>query len=165
MKSIILPLLLLSSLNAQTLEGLYKTQSFLYIKSSFVEFFKLNGKYYAYAIANENNSPPRKDSNNPNPNLRNRSDKGVVFLYNLVQTAPNTYENGKVYNFYDGRTYYVTIHQEENGDLDFFVSIYKKSIIGKSFLWKHIDDKSLEEKHIKKPDFNEVLKTISQINP
>ncbi|PAF43959.1 DUF2147 domain-containing protein [Helicobacter sp. 11S02596-1] len=156
-------------LNAQSLEGIYETESFLYMKSAFVEFFKHDGKYYAYAIANTDGSSAQKDKHNPNPALRDRSDKGVVFLYDLTQTSPDNYRDGKAYNFYDGRTYYVKISQKPNGDLEFYSSLYKDGIIGKSFLWKRIDkdtlDKYLEAKKLKEPNFHQVLESISQINP
>ncbi|PAF48396.1 hypothetical protein BKH46_00335 [Helicobacter sp. 12S02634-8] len=165
MKSLVFMICVSIFAYAQKLEGLYQTESFLYIQSSLVEFFKFQGKYYAYAIANTNGSPAQKDTHNPNPALRNRTDKGVVFLYDLKQTSPSTYEQGRVYNFYDGRTYYVHIHQKKNGDLSFFVSLYQGGIIGKSFLWKHINEDYLQKHHITKPDFNNVLKSLSQINP
>ncbi|BDQ27422.1 hypothetical protein ASB1_10980 [Helicobacter heilmannii] len=63
MVSVGLPLL------AQALDGIYKTQAFLYMKSSYVEFFKYGDHYYAYGIANVDGSPAGKDIYNKDPAL------------------------------------------------------------------------------------------------
>ncbi|MDO7253547.1 DUF2147 domain-containing protein [Helicobacter cappadocius] len=164
MKYGIIVLFFLNFLFGNELVGVYQSQSFLFFKSAYVEFFKINGEYYAYGLENADHSPPKKDSKNPNPELRNRNDKGVVFLYDLIQTSPNNYKNGKAYNFYDGRTYYVRIHQRKNGDLDFYSSIDSTGYIGKTFLWKKLTEEEVKERGIKRPNFQEVLSTISQIN-
>ncbi|PAF52682.1 DUF2147 domain-containing protein [Helicobacter sp. 13S00477-4] len=164
MKKIFFIALIAISLKSQNLEGIYQTSSFWWQKKVFVEFFKFNNKYYAYAIKNIDNSPAKKDSHNPNPELRNRSDKGVVFLYDLIQVSPNVYENGKTYNFYDGKTYYVKIYQKDNKDINFFVSIDPTGFIGKTFLWKHLDNDFIKENDIEKPNMQDVLKTLSDIN-
>lgn len=145
---------------ANELAGVYKSQAFLFFKSAYVEFFEFGGKYYAYGIENADHSPAGKDYKNPNPLLRDRSDKGVVFLCGLTETSPNNYEYGKAYNFYDGRTYYVKIHQKHDGDLEFHTSIDANGYIGKTFLWKKVSDKDMQDEGIIKPNFDEVLKTI-----
>lgn len=150
---------------ANELTGVYKSQSFLFFKSAYVEFFELDGKYYAYGIENADHSPAKKDYKNPNPLLRDRNDKGVVFLSGLTETSPNNYKYGKAYNFYDGRTYYVKIHQKKNGDLEFHTSVDESGYIGKTFLWKKVTDKEIQQEGIIKPNFDEVLKTIPKINP
>ncbi|WP_104707825.1 DUF2147 domain-containing protein [Helicobacter ailurogastricus] len=155
--SVSLPLL------AENLDGIYKTQAFLYMKSSYVEFFKYGDHYYAYGIANTDGSPAGKDIYNKDPALRERSDKGVVFLYGLTRVCGNTYKNGKAYNFYDGRTYYVQIHQDKNGDLKFLPSLDRRGFFGKTFIWKRIDEAYLKKRGIKKPDFSGVLQTLKQL--
>lgn len=150
---------------ANELTGVYKSQAFLFFKSAYVEFFEFGGKYYAYGIENADHSPAKKDYKNPNPLLRDRSDKGVVFLSGLTETSPNNYKYGRAYNFYDGRTYYVKIHQKHNGDLEFHTSIDASGYIGKTFLWKKVTDKDMQQEGIIKPNFDEVLKTIPEIKP
>ncbi|WP_104686912.1 DUF2147 domain-containing protein [Helicobacter felis] len=150
-------------LGANTLEGVYKTQSFLYMKSSYVEFFKHGGKYYAYGIANADGSKARKDIYNKNPALRDRSDKGVVFLYGLTHVKDNLYKSGKAYNFYDGRTYYVRVWQQKNGDLKFRPSFDKRGFFGKTFIWRKVDNAYLKDHEITKPDFSQVLETLKAI--
>ncbi|WP_104758829.1 DUF2147 domain-containing protein [Helicobacter bizzozeronii] len=153
----------ITPLCAGTLEGIYQTQAFLYMKASYVEFFKYEDKYYAYGIANVDGSPARKDIYNKNPALRNRSDKGVVFLYNLQHIYDDTYKGGRAYNFYDGRTYYVQIHQKKNGDLKFLPSLDRRGFFGKTFIWKKLDENYLKEHNITRPNFFEVLQTLKQI--
>ncbi|MFC3847700.1 DUF2147 domain-containing protein [Helicobacter baculiformis] len=150
-------------LGANALEGVYQTQSFLYMKSSYVEFFKYEGKYYAYGIANVDGSQAKKDIYNKDPALRDRSDKGVVFLYDLTHVNDDTYKNGRAYNFYDGRTYYVQVRQKKNGDLKFLPSFDRRGFFGKTFIWKKLDDAYLKEHGIVKPDFSRVLETLKEI--
>ncbi|WP_104750235.1 DUF2147 domain-containing protein [Helicobacter cynogastricus] len=151
------------ALGASTLEGVYKTQSFLYMKSSYVEFFKYGDKYYAYGIANVDGSSARKDIYNKNPALRDRSDKGVVFLYGLTHVEGNIYRGGHAYNFYDGRTYYVRVRQKKNGDLKFLPSLDRHGFFGKTFIWKKLDNAYLKNHDIVKPDFSQVLETLKEI--
>ncbi|PAF53519.1 hypothetical protein BKH42_05585 [Helicobacter sp. 13S00482-2] len=164
MKYLFLFLFFIDSVFGNQLAGIYQSQSFLLFKSAYVEFFEFNGKYYAYGIENTDHSPPKKDSKNPNPYLRNRSDKGVVFLYGLVHTSADNYKYGKAYNFYDGRTYHIKIHQRKNGDLDFRSSIDSTGYIGKTFLWKKLTQDEIEKAGIKRPNFHEVLNTISELD-
>ncbi|WP_120945978.1 MULTISPECIES: DUF2147 domain-containing protein [Helicobacter] len=150
-------------LGASTLEGVYETQSFLYMKSSYVEFFKYKGKYYAYGIANVDGSKARQDIYNKDPALRQRSDKGVVFLYDLTCVDKDIYKNGRAYNFYDGRTYYVQVRQKKNGDLKFLPSFDRRGFFGKTFIWKKLDNAYLQAHGITKPDFSRVLETLKEI--
>ncbi|WP_163532655.1 DUF2147 domain-containing protein [Helicobacter suis] len=145
------------------LDGIYKTQAFLYMKASYVEFFKYGDKYYAYGIANVDGSKAHKDIYNKNPALRNRSDKGTVFLYKLSRACGDTYTGGRAYNFYDGRTYYVQIKQKKNGDLKFLPSLDRRGFFGKTFIWKRLDEDYLKKHGITKPNFSEVLQTLKQL--
>lgn len=54
------------------------------------------------------NDPSRKDINNPNPALRNRSIVGVVIWQHGKETGPLQW-SGSLYNTLDGRTYYGTV--------------------------------------------------------
>lgn len=55
------------------------------------------------------NDPSRKDINNPNPALRNRSIVGIVIWQHGKETGPLLW-SGSLYNTLDGRTYYGTVH-------------------------------------------------------
>ncbi|WP_043902615.1 DUF2147 domain-containing protein [Helicobacter cetorum] len=151
---------ILGASEALELPGVYKTQAFLNAKSSYVEFFEYKGKFYAYGISNADGSNARKDKNNPDPRLRNRSDKGVVFLSDLTQVGHRYYKGGKAYNFYDGRTYYVKVVQNDNGDLEFTPSYDKWGYVGKTFTWKRLDNQEIKSLKIKRFDLGEVIRTI-----
>ncbi len=158
--SIILISIFCGLLEAVELPGVYQTQPFLSIKSSFVEFFEHDGKFYAYGISNADGSSAKKDEHNPNPKLRDRSDKGVIFLTGLTKKGERFYKGGKAYNFYDGRTYYVKVTQNPNGDLEFTPSYDKWGYVGKTFTWKRLSDEEIKNLKLKRFDLNEVLKTI-----
>lgn len=86
------------------LEGYYMTHKGESGRQSIVEFFQKDGKYYCYGFANVDGSAPKKDVNNENPALRERFDKGSVFVYNLVRDGKSdVFKNGKVYNFDAGK--------------------------------------------------------------
>ena len=92
------------------LEGYYMTHKGESGRQSIVEFFKKGDKYYCYGFANVDGSAPKKDVNNENPALRNRFDKGSVFVYNLVRDGnSDVFKNGKVYNFDVGKEYYAKV--------------------------------------------------------
>lgn len=57
------------------------------MKSFFVEFFEYNGKFYVYGIFDVDGFKVRKDKFNFNLKLRDCSDKGVVFLSDLVKVG------------------------------------------------------------------------------
>ncbi|EJB60794.1 DUF2147 domain-containing protein [Helicobacter pylori] len=158
--SLIVALVFCCFLGAVELPGVYQTQEFLYMKSSFVEFFEHNGKFYAYGISDVDGSKAKKDKLNPNPKLRNRSDKGVVFLSDLIKVGERSYKGGKAYNFYDGKTYHVRVTQNSNGDLEFTSSYDKWGYVGKTFTWKRLSDEEIKNLKLKRFNLDEVLKTL-----
>ena len=135
------------------------------LEQSIVEFFKKDGKYYAYGFANVDGSPPKKDVNNENPALRNRFDKGSIFVYNLVRDgSSDTYKNGKVYNFDAGKTYYAKITLK--GDtLELRGSIDKSGVMGETKIWKKLSDEEVKPYLSQKPDFSVVENSLKDIQP
>ncbi len=67
-----------------------------------IEVYKRNGKYYGKATCCNYN---KKDSNNPNPKLRNRNIIGLEFIADFEWDGNNTYRNGKLYYYENGKTY------------------------------------------------------------
>ncbi len=147
------------------LEGYYMTHKGEKGQQSIVEFFKKDGKYYAYGFANVDGSPPKKDVNNENPALRNRFDKGSIFVYNLVRDgSSDTYKNGKVYNFDAGKTYYAKITLK--GDtLELRGSIDKSGVMGETKIWKKLSDEEVKPYLSQKPDFSVVENSLKDIQP
>ncbi|PAF49277.1 hypothetical protein BKH41_03920 [Helicobacter sp. 12S02232-10] len=151
-------ILLMAMAWAGDLNGIYITHIGDSGRQSIVEFFKHNGKYYAYGFANVDGSKPKKDIHNPNPALKERFDKGTVFVYDLVRDG-NTYKNGKIYNFDNGKTYYLKITLEKD-DLKLRASIDKSGLMGETLIWKKLSEQEAQKYLSQKPSFQEVLKTI-----
>lgn len=146
----------------------YKTHIGKSGRQSIVEFFtKSNGsktKIYAYGYANVDGSGPKKDIKNPNPKLRERVDKGAVFVYGLSKSASEcVYEGGEVYNYDDGKTYYLKITIESNGNLSLRASLDKKGWLGESLTWTPLSPQDIAKYEGEKPDFAVVEESYSSL--
>lgn len=164
MKTLLLSLSLCASLAfGAELEGYYMTHKGEKGQQSIVEFFKKDGKYYAYGFANVDGSGPKKDVNNENPALRNRYDKGSVFVYNLVRDgSSDVFKDGRVYNFDAGKTYYAKVTLK--GDtLELRGSIDKSGLMGETKIWKRLSDSEVKPYLSQKPDFSVVEKSLNDI--
>lgn len=147
------------------LEGYYMTHKGEKGQQSIVEFFKKDGKYYAYGFANVDGSAPKKDIHNKNSALRNRLDKGSVFIYNLVRDgSSDVFKNGRVYDFDSGKEYYAKATLK--GDtLEFRGSIDKSGLMGETKIWKKLSDKEVQPYLSQKPDFSVVEASLNDIKP
>lgn len=146
------------------LEGYYMTHKGVSGQQSIIEFFKLNDKYYAYGFVNVDGSPPKKDVKNPNPALRNRTDKGVVFMYNLVRDGDSdVFKDGRAYDF-DGHTYNVKITIVKN-ELQLRFSVDKSGFIGETKVWRRLSQEEVKPYLSQKPDFSVVLESLKDIQP
>ncbi len=140
----------------------YKTHIGKSGRQSIVEFFtKTNGnntKIYAYGYANVDGSGPKKDIKNPNPKLKERVDKGAVFVYGLSKTNDEKciYEGGEVYNYDDGKTYNLKITIESNGNLTLRASIDKNGWLGETLTWTPLSQAEIIKYEGEKPDFKVV---------
>lgn len=81
-------------------------------KDGKVQVFKENGKYYGKTIAADE---PRKDTENPDPELRGRDVVGLVFLKGFIP-KDGKYVDGTIYDPANGKTYDCTMWLED-GDL------------------------------------------------
>ncbi|MCX2717860.1 DUF2147 domain-containing protein [Helicobacter sp. MIT 21-1697] len=147
------------------LEGYYMTHKGEKGQQGIVEFFKKGNKYYAYGFANVDGAPPKKDIHNENPALRNRLDKGSVFIYNLVRDGKSdVFKNGKVYNFDAGKEYYAKVTLK--GDtLELRGSIDKSGFVGETKIWKRLNDEEAKPYLSQKPDFSVVERSLKDIKP
>ncbi|STP09371.1 DUF2147 domain-containing protein [Helicobacter cinaedi] len=145
------------------LEGYYMTHKGESGRQSIVEFFKRGDKYYCYGFANVDGSAPKKDVNNENPALRERFDKGSVFVYNLVRDGKSdVFKNGKVYNFDTGKEYYAKVTLK--GDtLELRGSVDKSGLMGETKIWKKLSDKEVAPYLSQKPDFSVVEASLKDI--
>ncbi len=154
-----------TSMFCADLNGYYMTHKGKKGQQAVVEFFKKGGKYYAYGFANIDGNPPKKDINNPNPALRNRLDRGSVFIYNLVRDGDSdNFIGGKVYNFDVGKEYYATITLK--GDtLELRGSIDQSGIIGETKTWRRLSEEEVSQYLSQKPDFSVVEESLKDIAP
>ena len=147
------------------LEGYYMTHKGEKGQQAIVEFFKQDNKYYVYGFANVDGSAPKKDVNNPNPALRERFDRGSVFVYNLVRDGKSdVFKDGKVYNFDTGKEYYAKITLKGN-TLELRGSIDKSGIMGETKIWKKLSNEEVKPYLSQKPDFSIVEKSLKDIKP
>ncbi|WP_394952602.1 DUF2147 domain-containing protein [uncultured Helicobacter sp.] len=146
------------SYGAQELAGFYKTHIGSDGRQSIVEFFSHNGKYYAYGFANVDGSSARKDSNNKNPKLRERYDRGTIFVYGLERKG-HEYRGGRVYHFRTGEVYYAKARLE--GDkLILRGSVDSMGIMGKDKIWTHLMEEEVRPYLHLKPPRDEVLQSL-----
>lgn len=140
----------------------YKTHIGKSGRQSIVEFFtkgsQAKTKIYAYGYANVDGSGPKKDIKNPNPKLRERVDKGAVFVYGLskVDNDKCVYEGGEVYNYDDGKTYHLKITIESNGNLTLRASLDKNGWLGETLVWTPLSESDIAKYEGEKPDFSVV---------
>ena len=140
----------------------YKTHIGKSGRQSIVEFFTKSSesktKIYAYGYANVDGSGPKKDIKNPNPKLRERVDKGAVFVYGLSKTDNDkcVYEGGEVYNYDDGKTYHLKITIESNGNLTLRASLDKNGWLGETLTWTPLNEADIAKYNGEKPDFSVV---------
>lgn len=128
-------------------------------RQSVVEFFERDGKYYAYGYANVDGSGPQPDINNPDPELRTRVDKGTVFVYGL-QKSGDSYKNGFVYNYDDGKTYYLKATFTDDNTLEMRASVDKLGMLGSTMVWKRLTKAQEEKYRPEKPDFKVVEESL-----
>lgn len=159
-KIIVLFALCFGILCADEIEGVYLTHIGESGRQSVVEFFEKNNKIYAYGFANVDGSAPKKDSKNPNPRLRDRVDKGSVFIYGLKKDKNGVYSGGRAYNYDDGKTYFLKITRKSNGILILYVSIDFMGFVGQSFIWTPLTKEQQEYYESQKPDFKVVLESF-----
>ena len=147
------------------LERNYMTHKGEMGQHSIVEFFKKGEKYYAYGFANVDGSAPKKDANNPDPALRERVDKGSVFVYNLVRDGKSdVFKDGKVYNFDAGKIYYAKVTLKGNV-LELRGSLDKTGYMGETKIWKRLSDEEVKPYLSQKPDFSVVEASLKDIKP
>lgn len=103
-----------------------------------VEIFEQGGKYYGKIIWTKEiynkNSQPLKDTKNPDPALRNREVKGIVFMTDFSFDGKDTWKDGKLYDAESGNTYsgYLKLRSIDVLDLRGYMGI---SMLGRTTTW------------------------------
>ncbi|RAX58037.1 hypothetical protein CCZ01_04315 [Helicobacter monodelphidis] len=149
---------------AADLKGYFMTHVGESGRQSIVEFFERDGKYYAYGFANVDGSGPKKDINNQNPELRDRVDKGTVFIYDLVPSGKDHYKGGTVYNYDSGKEYYIKISLEDGGKtLKLRASVDSAGFVGETKVWKRLTTDEEAKYFPEKPDFSVVEQSLKEL--
>jgi uncharacterized protein (DUF2147 family) len=86
------------SQNTDKVIGVYWTPE----KDGKIEIYCKNNKFYGKILTGDN--PTRKDTLNPNKNLRNRTLVGAEFMYDF-EKEDDIYVNGQIYDPNNGKTY------------------------------------------------------------
>ncbi len=139
----ILIILCLDMLIAGDISGLYLTHEDTEGGQSIVEIFKHEGKYYVYGVKNLENSPTL-DTCNKNARLRQRRSVGVVFGYDYVEKN-GEFVNGKIYDFYNCRTYYGKIVPIDASHI-YFIGAYDRFYLARrSYKWKKLTQEEAKQ--------------------
>ncbi|WP_394980800.1 DUF2147 domain-containing protein [uncultured Helicobacter sp.] len=147
---------------SEGLAGFYKTHIGSDGRQSIVEFFHYEGKYYAYGFANIDGSPAKKDSNNKNPKLRERYDRGTIFVYGL-EGEGSEYKGGRVYHFRTGEIYHAKVRLESD-TLILRGSVDRAGIVGSSKVWTRLSEQEVRPYLHLKPPMEEVLSSLKDWN-
>lgn len=143
---------------SDAIDGYYIMHEENHKAGSVVRVFEYGNKFYAFGFANLDGSPPKRDEKNRNPNLRNRLDRGTVFLYGLTRKG-DSYVQGGIYNFDNGKTYYAKA--KIVGDkLEIRASTDRLGLFGVTMIWKRLD--RIPE-GVSEPSLQDVLESLSDI--
>ena len=94
----------------------------------------ISGKTTWMLNPNDENGEPKKDLLNKDKNLRDRDRLGLVLMKGFVHIEGNVWDNGRLYNPKDGKTYtgMITLEDKNTLDLRGYVGF---SFLGKSTKW------------------------------
>lgn len=111
------------------------------IKSSKLEVYKENGKFYGKVVwlettTNSDGSSPRTDEFNPEVSKRNEPLMGKVILKDLKWDAEDKeWQDGTIYDPKNGKTYECYCKMQEDGSLYFKGYILGMTWLGRSTTW------------------------------
>ena len=95
---------------------------------------KVFGKLSWMKTPNDANGKPRLDDKNESESLRNRPLMGLILLKDFTYSGENIWENGKIYDPKNGKTYSckLTLKNKNTLDVRGFVGF---SLIGRTTTW------------------------------
>lgn len=128
---------------------------------SVVRVFEENNKYYAYGFASKSGIDLGLDTKNPDEEKRKQKIRGSIFLWNLVKKSDTRYEDGKIYNYVNGKTYYMKAEVKDD-TLVVKASVDKKGLFGKTFVWKKLTSQEVEPFLERDIDLEIIKKTLPQ---
>lgn len=125
--------------NADAITGLWWNAE----KTAKVQIYEQGGKYYGKIVhletPNDDQGNPRKDVENPNDKLKQRSLKGLVILNDLEHDEGNEYEDGEIYDPKSGKTYSCNAKLVKRDQLDLrgYIGF---SLIGRTSTWTRAEN-------------------------
>ncbi|MES2733611.1 MAG: DUF2147 domain-containing protein [Bacteroidota bacterium] len=123
--------------NADAALGTWHTES----QKSKVEIYKSGGKYFGKVITvrrtNEDGTP-LLDTKNPDAKLRSRKIAGTVIMKDFDYAGDNVWEDGKIYDPDNGKTYSckMTLVNKNQLEVRGYIGI---SLIGRTTTWNRVE--------------------------
>lgn len=111
-------------------------------KKSTIEIYKcgdkLCGKIVSLTVPNDpTTGKPKLDTKNPDPKLKTRPRLGIVLMQGFKYDDDNKWDDGKIYNPEDGKTYscYMKLENANTMEVKGYIGF---SLIGKSQTWTRV---------------------------
>lgn len=119
--------------NADRVIGTYITET----KEGKIEIFKESNKYYGKIIWRKD---ARKDTENPDEKLQNRSVIGLIFMSDFTFNGKNVWVDGTVYSIDNGNTYSGKMWLENQGKTLKMRGFLGISLLGRTATLNRLDE-------------------------
>jgi uncharacterized protein (DUF2147 family) len=123
--------------NADDIVGIWLTQK----KDGKVEIFKQGDKYYGkitwLSEPTEKDGKPKVDNENPDATKRNQPIMGLIVVKHLQWKGEGNWEDGKVYDPDNGKTYSASAKMKNKNLLE-FTGFIGFSFIGRTEVWTRV---------------------------
>ncbi|MGL4562376.1 MAG: DUF2147 domain-containing protein [Brevinema sp.] len=128
-----------------------------------VEIFEYDSKFYAYGYGLTDGSHSTAiDSKNPDPALRTRSMKDVIFLYG-ISFNQGKWQGGEIYRPSDGSYFHVKGELSDLNTLRLRASIDKTGIFGETQIWTRLSDEEQAKFESHKTPKSKLIKFVSEL--
>jgi uncharacterized protein (DUF2147 family) len=110
-------------------------------KESKVEVYKNGSQYFGKIVwvSRKNaDGTPVNDVNNPDEKLRKRTIAGIVLMWNFTYAGKNLWEDGKIYDPKNGKTYSckMTLANKNQLEVRGYIGI---SLLGRTTTWTRVE--------------------------
>jgi uncharacterized protein (DUF2147 family) len=105
-------------------------------KKGKIQIYQQGNLYFGKIIGGD--QPERLDTNNPDAKLQSRKLTGMIILSNFEYDGKDTWENGKIYDPDNGKTYSCLMKLKNANSLEIrgYVGL---SIFGRTSVWTRIE--------------------------
>jgi uncharacterized protein (DUF2147 family) len=115
--------------------------------TSYVKVEKQGDKYYGKVVwlkePNDDQGKPKVDAKNPDKTLQSRPIKGMRMLNDFVFDGKNKeWKSGTIYDPKSGNTYYCTIRQKSQNQIEVRGSLDQSGLIGRTDVWVKVEKKN-----------------------